>query len=197
MTENGQHHKTYRLMPYNKKNKAPNGGSDTQHIDGDYAPSSARNLISNINYESYNRMDNINDESSMKMSLDLIFGYMQNGKFNVNTYMSDIRQTPASGDDPTNKYSAFQNIDSLGKKVDQTNYKDYIWTAKPVSSSNEEEAKPTDKNTNHNHKRVSMAKNHSQHNRLPLCFKRHSMTMQPTSTHIIFRRLVYKAKLKI
>lgn len=128
-----------------QENKAPNGGSDTQHIDGDYAPSSARNLISNINYESYNRMDNINDESSMKMSLDLIFGYMQNGKFNVNTYMSDIRQTPASGDDPTSKYSAFQNIDSLGGKVDQTNYKDYIWTAKPVSSSNEEEAKPTDK----------------------------------------------------
>lgn len=128
-----------------QENKAPNAGSDSQHIDGDYAPSSARNLISNINYESYNRMDNINDESSMKMSLDLIFGYMQNGKFNVNTYMSDIRQTPASGDDPASKYSAFQNISSLGKKVDQQNYKDYIWTAKPVSSSNEEEAKPTDK----------------------------------------------------
>ncbi|MBI5973948.1 DUF4013 domain-containing protein [Staphylococcus caledonicus] len=128
-----------------QENKAPNAGSDKQHIDGDYAPSNARNLISNINYESYNRMDNINDESSMKMSLDLIFGYMQNGKFNVNTYMSDIRQTPASGDDPTSKYSAFQNIGSLGKKVDQQNYKDYIWTAKPVSSSNEDEAKPTDK----------------------------------------------------
>ncbi|MGO4038259.1 hypothetical protein [Staphylococcus pseudintermedius] len=128
-----------------QENKAPNAGSDTQHIDGDYAPSNARNLISNINYESYNRMDNINDESSMKMSLDLIFGYMQNGKFNVNTYMSDIRQTPASGDDPTSKYSAFQNINSLGGKVNQQNYKDYIWTAKPVSSSNEEEAKPTEK----------------------------------------------------
>lgn len=128
-----------------QENKAPNAGSDKQHIDGDYAPSNARNLISNINYESYNRMDNINDESSMKMSLDLIFGYMQNGKFNVNTYMSDIRQTPASGDDPASKYSAFQNIGSLGKKVNQQNYKDYIWTAKPVSSSNEGEAKPTDK----------------------------------------------------
>lgn len=129
-----------------QENKAPNAGSDKQHIDADYAPSNSRNLISNINYESYSRMDNINDQSSMKMSLDLIFGYMQNGKFNVNTYMSDIRQTPASGDDPSNKYSAFQNISSLGKKVNQQNYKDYIWTAKPVSSSNQDEAKPTAKN---------------------------------------------------
>ncbi|HGX1293515.1 TPA: hypothetical protein ACNSFF_002805 [Staphylococcus aureus] len=129
-----------------QENKAPNAGSDKQHIDGDYAPSNSRNLISNINYESYSRMDNINDENSMKMSLDLIFGYMQNGKFNVNTYMSDIRQTPASGDDPSTKYSAFQNINTLGEKVNQQNYKDYIWTAKPVSSSNKDEAKPTAKN---------------------------------------------------
>ncbi|RYS18656.1 hypothetical protein, partial [Staphylococcus pseudintermedius] len=53
-----------------QENKAPNAGSDKQHIDADYAPSNSRNLISNINYESYSRMDNINDENSMKMSLD-------------------------------------------------------------------------------------------------------------------------------
>lgn len=127
---------------------APNAGSDSQHIDAKYSPSNSRDLISKINYESYSRMGDIKDESSMKMSLDLIFGYMQNEKFNVNTYMADIRQTPASGGEAKDKYAAYQGITELGKKVDQTNYKDYIWTAKPVSSKNEDEAKPTGKKFN-------------------------------------------------
>lgn len=122
---------------------APNGGSDTKHIDAEYAPSNSRDLISRINYESYSRMSNIKDESSMKMSLDLLFGYMQNEKFNVNTYMADIRQTPQNGGKYTDLYSAYQNLNDLGDKVNYKNYKDYIWTSKPVSSKNEDEAKPT------------------------------------------------------
>ena len=122
---------------------APNGGSDQKHIDADYSPSNSRDLISNINYESYSRMGDIEDESSMKMSLDLIFGYMQNEKFNVNTYMSDIRQTPENGGKYTDLYAAYQNLNDLGNKVNYKNYKDYIWTSKPVSSKNEDEAKPT------------------------------------------------------
>lgn len=124
----------------------PNVGSEKQHIDGGYAPSSSRNLISDINYESYSRMEGYKDKNSMKMSLDLISGFMSNNTFNVNTYMADIRQTPPSGQSVTDLYAAYQNTDTLSEKVNSKTYEDYIWTAKPVSSSNADEAKPTYKN---------------------------------------------------
>lgn len=130
----------------NNNKVPPNVGSEKQHIDGSYAPSSSRNLISDINYESYSRMDGYKDKNSMKMSLDLISGFMSNNTFNVNTYMADIRQTPPSGQDVTKLYAAYQNTDTLSGKVNSKNYEDYIWTAKPVSSSNADEAKPTYKN---------------------------------------------------
>ncbi|MDG0820734.1 DUF4013 domain-containing protein [Staphylococcus equorum] len=125
--------------------QVPNVGSEKQHIDGKYAPSSSRDLISQINTEAYTRMDG--DASSKDIGFDLIFGYMQNNTFNVNTYMADIRQLPANSDkDITEAYSAYQNTDDLSKKVTQQNYDDYIWTSKPVSDSNAKEAKPTHNN---------------------------------------------------
>lgn len=125
--------------------EVPNVGSEKQHIDGKYAPSSSRDLIADINNESYKRMDG--DASSKAIGFDLIFGYMQNNTFNVNTYMADIRQTPANSDkDTTEAYSAYQNTKDLSKKVTQQNYDDYIWTSKPVSDSNAKEAKPTNEN---------------------------------------------------
>ncbi|HAC5789005.1 TPA_asm: hypothetical protein GZX72_14360 [Listeria monocytogenes] len=128
-----------------QQGRSPNVGSDKHHIDGEFAPSNARNLISQINYESYKRMDNIDDENSMKMSFDLIFGFMENDTFDVNTYMADIRQRPASGGDVTETYSAYKNLDVLGEKVDPVTLENYIWTAKPISESNKKEAKPTHK----------------------------------------------------
>lgn len=94
----------------------PNAGSQNQHIDGSFAPSSSRDLISNINNEAYTRMDN--DASAKSIGFDLIFGYMQNNTFNVNTYMADIRQTPANSGNQSaeSAYAAYKNYQSLDKK---------------------------------------------------------------------------------
>lgn len=124
----------------------PNAGSQNQHIDGSFAPSSSRDLISNINNEAYTRMDN--DASAKSIGFDLIFGYMQNNTFNVNTYMADIRQTPANSGNQSaeSAYAAYKNYQSLAKKIKPQTYEDYIWTAKPVTSSDAKDAKPTSKN---------------------------------------------------
>lgn len=124
----------------------PNAGSQNQHIDGSFAPSSSRDLISNINNEAYKRMDN--DASAKSIGFDLIFGYMQNNTFNVNTYMADIRQTPANSGNQSaeSTYAAYKNYKSLAKKITPQTYEDYIWTAKPVTSSDAKDAKPTSKN---------------------------------------------------
>lgn len=125
--------------------EVPNVGSEKQHIDGKYAPSSSRDLISDINNEAYKRMDG--NVTSKNIGFDLIFGYMQNNTFNVNTYMADIRQYPSNSDkSATEAYSAYQNLDDLSKKVTPQNYDDYIWTSKPVSNSNAKEAKPNHDN---------------------------------------------------
>lgn len=125
--------------------EVPNVGSEKQHIDGKFAPSSSRDLISDINNEAYKRMDG--DATSKQIGFDLIFGYMQNSTFNVNTYMADIRQTPSNSDKgATEAYSAYQNTKDLSKKVNQQNYDDYIWTSKPISDSDAKEAKPTHDN---------------------------------------------------
>lgn len=130
----------------------PNAGSQNQHIDGSFAPSSSRDLISNINNEAYTRMDN--DASSKSIGFDLIFGYMQNNTFNVNTYMADIRQTPANSGNQSaeSAYAAYKNYQSLDKKIKPQTYEDYIWTAKPVTSSDAKDAKPTSKKYQSNSK---------------------------------------------
>lgn len=129
----------------------PNVGSDKQHIDGKFAPSKSRDLISDINNEAYKRMDG--NASAKDIGFDLIFGYMQNSTFNVNTYMADIRQTPTNSDkDTTEAYSAYQNTSDLSKKLTQQNYDDYIWTSKPISDSDAKEAKPTHDNFKSNSK---------------------------------------------
>lgn len=123
--------------------EAPNASSETQHVDGSFAPSASRDLIGRINQESYKRMDS--KASNKDIAFDLIAGYMDNEKFNVNTYMSDIRQTPINGanDDASKVYAAYNKYKSLDeKKINQTNFEDYIWTAKPVTSSQKDEAKP-------------------------------------------------------
>lgn len=124
----------------------PNAGSENQHIDGSFAPSSSRDLIANINNESYKRMDS--KATAKSIGFDLIFGYTQNNTFNVNTYMADIRQTPANSGNQSaeSTYAAYKNYKSLAKKITPQNYEDYIWTAKPVTSSNAKDAKPTSKN---------------------------------------------------
>lgn len=130
----------------------PNAGSQNQHIDGSFAPSSSRDLISNINNEAYTRMDN--DATAKSIGFDLIFGYMQNNTFNVNTYMADIRQTPANGGNQSaeSAYAAYKNYKSLDKKIKPQTYEDFIWTAKPVTSSNAKDAKPTSKKYQSNSK---------------------------------------------
>lgn len=129
-----------------KSGESPNASSDTQHVDSSYAPSASRDLIGQINAESYKRMNG--DVSSKDIGFDLIAGYMDNTKFNVNTYMADIRQTPKNtdSDNAADMYAAYKGYKELDeKKIKPQNYEDYIWTAKPVTSGEKDEAKPDNK----------------------------------------------------
>ncbi|HDK3864884.1 TPA: hypothetical protein PR959_001563 [Staphylococcus aureus] len=119
--------------------KVPNAGSEAQHIDADFAPSSSRDLISQINTTSYNITEG--EKSKSKIGFDLIFGWMQNDTFNVNTYFSDIRQT-VSGQDTKSAFAAYTGIDSYYPKMKSyTQLDNYIWSAVPPSEKKEADPK--------------------------------------------------------
>lgn len=85
------------------QNLAPNGLYSTNvpearfeqgHVDKSYDPPSSRQMIADINSETYNKL--YGKEISKKMGFQLVQNWMKNSNFNVNTYFGDI-QRPSLG----------------------------------------------------------------------------------------------------
>ncbi|WP_194748022.1 Got1/Sft2-like family vesicle transport protein [Staphylococcus chromogenes] len=74
-----------------KSNKAPHVSAEENYIDTEYEPSrkASRNLISDINTESYKRLYGNTDETDI--SFKLVNKWLNGSTFNVNTYVADLR----------------------------------------------------------------------------------------------------------
>ena len=115
-----------------KSSETPHVSADENYIDTKYLPSkkSSRNLIHDINAESYKKL--YNNDNEMDISYKLVSKWLTGSNFDVNTYMADLR---ANAELPGSKnfidvYSKGKNLSASEKKnLSRRDLESAIWSS--------------------------------------------------------------------